>query len=435
MQTRFTPEQRADPDIALADGILRACTHCGFCNASCPTYGVLGDERDGPRGRIYLMKSLFEDATTPVAGVAPHLDRCLSCLSCMTTCPAGVDYRHLVDLARARVEKLDGHPPGRRILRRLIVAIFAHPVRLRWALRAARIALPLRRFLPRGLGAALDQVPRRLPRGETLLARRSTRRFPAAAPHRGRVALLAGCVQQTIAPHINDASIRLLTRLGYEVVIAHEAGCCGALAHHLGQESHSAAAARANVAAWHAAWEGEGLDAVVVNVSGCGSVVKDYGFILRHDPDYGEKAARISALTRDIAEFVEQSGEIPDMRRLGLKIAYQAPCSLRHGQRIDEAPRNLLHQAFRVVEEPAEAHLCCGSAGTYSLLQSDMAQTLRAKKLAALDALKPDVVASGNVGCIAYLAAGSRTPVVHTVELLDWATGGPMPPALAPRVR
>ena len=433
MQTRFTAAQRADPDIAEAEKILRTCVHCGFCTATCPTYVTLGDELDSPRGRIYLIKAMLEDDKPADARTTLHVDRCLSCLSCMTTCPSGVHYMHLVDHARARIEETYERPPADRMLRRLLVWLLPRPDRFRLALVGARLARPLRHLLPRGgvfgrLRAMLELAPPSLP-GRSPLDRPQV--FPADGPVRKRVALLAGCAQQVIAPQINEATIRLLTRHGCEVAIAERAGCCGALTHHMGIEDSSHALAKANIAAWSALWNGAGPDAVVINASGCGTTVKDYGFMFRNDPQWAARAARISALTRDVSELLSELGLAATTGEgAGTVVAYHSACSLQHGQKIVRTPKDLLAAAGFAVRDVPEGHLCCGSAGTYNLLQPDLAGRLRERKVAAIESVAPQVIAAGNVGCMTQIAGGTRIPVVHTAELLDWATGGPRPSAL-----
>ncbi len=439
MQTAFTPAQLADPDIAAADGILRSCVHCGFCLATCPTYTLLGDERDSPRGRIYQIKAFLEEDRAPSREEARHVDRCLSCLSCMTTCPASVHYMHLVDLGRARIEATYRRPWHDRALRALLAAVLPYPKRFRAALRLARLGRPFAPLLPGRLRGMLALAPARLPAAPVL----DGSVHPAVGTRRKRVALLAGCAQQALAPQINAATIRLLTRLGCEVVVPSGAGCCGALVHHLGRTEESHRAARRNVDAWIAeadrpGADGAGLDAIVINASGCGTTVKDYGFMLRTDPAYAEPAARVSALARDVTELVAEldleshlgrhaGGAAPEP----LAVTYQSACSMQHGQNITTLPKELLERAGFAVRTPAEAHLCCGSAGTYNILQPALAGRLRDRKLAAIERTGPDVIASGNIGCMTQLAAATATPVVHTVELLDWATGGPRPAALA----
>ena len=422
MQTHFSLAQLADPEIRDINTILRACVHCGFCTATCPTYVLLGDELDGPRGRIYLLKEMLERDAPATETVVTHIDRCLSCLSCMTTCPSGVNYMHLVDHGRRHIARTYRRPLLDRWIRRALAIVLPRPGLFRCALLGARLAQPFRSLLPARLQAMLKLAPRSLG-GSAIL---KPQVFPAEGTRRMRVALLPGCVQQVIDAAINQATLRLLRRHGAEVVLSPGVGCCGALAHHLGEDVLDRV--RANVDAWTAELD-RGLDAIVLNASGCGTMVKDYGFLLRGDPAYAEKAARIAALAKDVSEVVEPlglSGSVPGAPR----VAYHSACSLQHGQRIHAGPKQLLQKAgFDVVDVP-EGHLCCGSAGTYNMLQPELADALKARKLGNIASVKAAIVAAGNIGCIAQLSTGTGVPVVHTVELLDWATGGPKPAAL-----
>jgi glycolate oxidase iron-sulfur subunit len=427
MQTNFTLAQLADPDIAEANKILRACVHCGFCIATCPTYVLLGDELDSPRGRIYLIKDMLEQDKPASARLVTHLDRCLSCLSCMTTCPSGVDYMHLVDLARNRIEETHQRPVLDRALRAFLAWLVPHPNRFRLALVGAWFGRPLAKLLPGRLGAMLALAPRALP-GRSPVDRPQV--FAAEGARRARVALMTGCAQQVLAPSINEATVRLLTRHGVEVVVAEGAGCCGALTHHLGREADALVSIKANIAAWTREAEGAGLDAIVINASGCGTTVKDYGHMLRHDAEWAAKAARVSALTQDVSEFLIGLGLGAPVRETGLTIAYQMACSLQHGQKITAEPKALLAAAGFIVKEVPEGHLCCGSAGTYNLLQPELAGRLRERKVAHIEGLAPDAIATGNIGCMTHLAGATRIPMLHSVELLDWASGGPLPSAL-----
>ena len=432
MQTNFTAEQLADPEIASSNQVLRTCVHCGFCTATCPTFLLLGDELDSPRGRIYLIKDMLESGRGATEEVVRHVDRCLSCLSCMTTCPSGVNSMHLVDHARTHIEATYVRPWHDRALRSVLAAVLPRPALMRMALLAARLARPFAGLLPKGpmvfkrLRALLRMTPTRLP----AKARVAPQVFRPVGPRRGRVALLAGCAQQVLDPAINDATIRLLTRAGVEVVVAKGAGCCGALAHHMGKHDPAMEAARANIAAWTAELDGDGLDAVIINASGCGTTVKDYGFMFRAELGaWPAQAARIADLACDISEYVVKIGYTPSRDTPDLTVAYHSACSLQHGQKITEAPKTLLLQAGFTVVEPAEAHICCGSAGTYNMLQPDIADRLRARKLGNLTATGADLIAAGNIGCMTQLS-GEALPVVHTVELLDWMAGGPVPAKL-----
>jgi glycolate oxidase iron-sulfur subunit len=427
MQTDFTLEQLLDPDTAQSEKILRACVHCGFCTATCPTYVLLGDELDSPRGRIYLIKNMLESGGPVAKETVTHIDRCLSCLACMTTCPSGVNYMHLVDHGRRHIEAHYRRPILERALRRMLSAVLTRPDRFRAALKAARLAQPLKHLLPQRLRAMLDLAPRAIPAPSPM---DRPQVFSAAGERRMRVALLSGCAQQVLAPAINEATIRLLTRHGCEVVVARGSGCCGALVHHLGREAPALVFAKANIDAWEREIAGDGLDAIVINASGCGTTVKDYGFMLREDPAYADKAAAVSALAADVSEIVARLDLQPTGAGQGMRVAYHSACSLQHGQGLHREPKALLAAAgFDAVDIP-EAHLCCGSAGTYNLLQPELAAALRERKLANIALTGAAVVAAGNIGCITQLAAGGGAPAVHTVELLDWATGGPRPGAL-----
>jgi glycolate oxidase iron-sulfur subunit len=429
MQTSFSLAQLADPDTATSEGVLRKCVHCGFCTATCPTYVLLGDELDSPRGRIYLMKDMLEGGAAPTEAQVRHVDRCLSCLSCMTTCPSGVHYMHLVDHARTHIEANYRRPWADRAVRRLLGWLLPRP----WAMRLALIAaVPGKLVAPllRGrLKAMLAMAPAGGPAAPSSLDRPQV--FPAEGERRARVALLAGCAQKVLAPSINEATVRLLTRHGVEVVVARGAGCCGALNHHLGQHDAALALVKANVAAWSAEADRGGLDAIVINASGCGTTVKDYGHMLRSDPDWAAPAARVAGLARDVTEILAELGLQAPVIEPGRVVAYHSACSMQHGQRIRLEPKALLSRAGFLVREPGEGHLCCGSAGTYNLLQPKIAAELRDRKAANLAATRPDLVATGNIGCMTQLAGAVGVPVVHTVELLDWATGGPKPAGLA----
>ncbi|CAM8669466.1 GlpC Fe-S oxidoreductase [Paracoccaceae bacterium] len=422
MQTYFTEAQLADPKLAEANKILRSCVHCGFCTATCPTYQVLGDELDSPRGRIYLIKEMLESGRPADARTVKHIDRCLSCLACVSTCPSGVDYMHLIDQARAYVEKTYRRPWHDRALRWVLAKVIPHPTRFRLALLAAKIARPFAPLFPDArLRAMLAMAPKTIP---PVSRNDDPQTFAATGERRMRVALMTGCAQKALNTDINDATIRLLRRLGCEVVIPRGMGCCGALTHHMGREAEAHASAAANVAAFMAEKHTGGLDAVVINTSGCGTTVKDYGHMLG-----GEEAATVSALAMDISELLVKIG-LPEGASKGLRVAYHAACSLQHGQQVKTAPKDLLKRVGFDVVEPADSHLCCGSAGTYNLLQPEISAQLKARKVETLEAKNPDVIAAGNIGCMMQIGSGTGVPVVHTVELLDWALGGPKPRAL-----
>ena len=427
MQTFFTPDQLKDPGVARANEVLRACVHCGFCTATCPTYQVLGDELDSPRGRIYLIKDMLEQGRPADEKTVQHIDRCLSCLACMTTCPSGVHYMHLVDHARDHIERTYRRPLMDRMLRAVLARIIPYPTRFRLALGLAKLGRPLAALLPDArLKAMLAMAPRTIP---PVSRNDDPQTFAAQGAPRMRVALMTGCAQKALNTDINDATIRLLRRLGCEVVVARGAGCCGALTHHMGKTDLSHGSAAANIRAWMAEKHGAGLDHVVINTSGCGTTVKDYGHMFRTDPALAQDAAAVAGMTLDISELVVKLG-IPEGAAKGLRVAYHAACSLQHGQQVKSAPKDLLKRAGFEVVEPADSHLCCGSAGTYNLLQPEISAQLKARKVATLEARRPDIIAAGNIGCMMQIGSGTGVPVVHTVELLDWATGGPKPRAL-----
>jgi glycolate oxidase iron-sulfur subunit len=434
MKTEFSLAQLADPDIAEADKILRACVHCGFCTATCPTYVLLGDELDSPRGRIYLIKEMLEKDQAPTREVVKHIDRCLSCLACMTTCPSGVNYMHLVDQARVKIEADYTRPLGERLLRQVLALVLPRPRLFRWSMILAGLARPLAALLPSTRGQANPNLASRIKAMLTLAPAKLPAAgpaagsvFPATGPRRGRVALLQGCAQQVLAPRINRAAISLLTRHGIEVVLVRDEQCCGALTHHLGRDGDALARARGNIGAWLTEADRGGLDAVLVTTSGCGTVIKDYGYMLREDPDYAGPAARVSAMAKDISEYVSAMNLPSPAQRSDLVVAYHSACSLQHGQKITLAPKELLSKNGFVVKDIPESHLCCGSAGTYNILQPDIAGRLRDRKVANIASVKPDVIAAGNIGCMVQIAGGTSVPVLHTIELLDWATGGPRP--------
>ena len=426
MQTNFTAEQLADPKIGRANAILRSCVHCGFCTATCPTYQVLGDELDSPRGRIYLIKEMLETGRPADIRTVKHIDRCLSCLACMTTCPSGVHYMHLIDQAREYIEKTYERPFMDRVLRAVLARVIPYPTRFRLALFGAKLGRPFARFVPDArLRAMLEMAPKVIP---PVSRNDDPQVFPAAGHRKMRVALMTGCAQKALNTDINDATIRILRRLGCEVVVAKGAGCCGALTHHMGKSDLAHGAAAANIRAWMTEVRGAGLDAVVINTSGCGTTVKDYGHMFAEDA-LASDAATVAAMAMDITEVLVKIG-LPAGDAKGMRVAYHSACSLQHGQQIRTAPKELLKQVGFSVVEPADSHLCCGSAGTYNLLQPVISAQLKTRKVQALEATKPDLIAAGNIGCMMQIGSASGIPVLHTVELLDWATGGPKPRAL-----
>jgi len=439
MQTNFTAEQLKDSHVAASEKILRKCVHCGFCTATCPTFTLLGDELDSPRGRIYLIKDMLENDRPADDKIVKHIDRCLSCLACMTTCPSGVHYMHLVDHARIHIEKTYKRPLTDRLMRGVLAFVLPYPKRFRLALIGAYFGRPLAGALKAfggplaKMGAMLELAPARAPlRGQL----EGPGVFRAEVPVRkGRVALLNGCAQPVLNPGINDATIRLLRRAGYEIVLPKGEVCCGALVHHMGKEEASLENARRNVDVWTAEADGEGLDAILITASGCGTTIKDYGYMLKEDPDYAEKAAKVSGLAKDITEFLTGIDLGAPVLEPGLTVAYHSACSMQHGQKITREPKNLLKAAGFTVKDVPEGHLCCGSAGTYNILQPEIARRLRDRKVANIEKTRPDLIATGNIGCMTQIGLGTGLPILHTAELLDWVYGGPEPEGLSPVLR
>lgn len=435
MQTNFTEEQLKDAHVAESEKILRKCVHCGFCTATCPTFALLGDELDSPRGRIYLIKDMLENDKPADEKVVKHVDRCLSCLSCMTTCPSGVHYMHLIDHARAHIEKTYKRSWSDRLMRGLLSFVLPYPARFRVALAMAFYARPMAGLfkmmggLGTKVGAMLELAPAKAPVPSAMTSGDIYK--AQATPPKGRVALLTGCAQSVLNPGINEAAKRLLTRIGFDVVLPKGEGCCGALVHHMGKEEVALETARRNVDAWQREIEAGGLDAILITASGCGTTIKDYGFMLREDPAYAEKAAQVSALAKDITEFLANVDLGVPAKSAKLRVAYHSACSMQHGQKITSQPKALLKSAGFDVKDVPEGHLCCGSAGTYNILQPEIAGKLRARKVANIQKTKPDLIATGNIGCMTQIGLGTDIPIVHTVELIDFAYGGPMPEALS----
>ncbi len=426
MQTHFSDFQLKDPDINHANGILRKCVHCGFCTATCPTYVLDGDENDSPRGRIYLIKNMLEKGEAATPETVKHVDRCLSCLACMTTCPSGVNYMHLVDHARTHIEQTYKRPLIDRMQRNVLAAIMPRPALFRLAIIAAKLASPFKSVIEalggKRFSAMLNILPQKL---EAPMAFGKAGTYPPMQKQRGRVALLRGCVQSVLDPNINAATIRLLTRLGYEVVVTDNNSCCGSITHHMGKEAPALASAKRMIDQWTAAK----VDHIIITTSGCGVTIKDYGHMLRLDPAYADLAKVISAKARDISEFLAQI-EIPQAQT-NLRVAYHAPCTLQHGQQLKTQAQALLRRAGFDVHEVPEGHLCCGSAGTYNMMQPDISKQLLARKLANINATAPQIIATGNIGCMMQIGSATKIPILHTVELLDWAYGGPRPEKLS----
>lgn len=423
MRTAFTSAQLRDQAFRDSDHNLRKCVHCGFCQATCPTYRLSGDELESPRGRIYLIKEMLETEQSPSPEVVRHIDQCLSCLSCMTTCPSGVNYMHLIDHARSWIESHYRRPLVDRFTRRTLAALLPRPGRFRLVLQVGRAASRLRTFLPEqlrrftGLVLSPAMTPSRHPLRPL---------YRTQAGRMGSVALLGGCVQRATDSGINEATIRILNRLGYDVHIL-PGDCCGAIEHHLGR----AARARIgeNVLRWERARKSHDWQAIIVNASGCGTMLKDYAHVLADVPDLAEEAKAVSRLCCDITEFLDRPEHTPPQPDpdKALRVVYQNPCSMQHGQGITDAPLRLL-AAYGYRPLPVrDGHLCCGSAGTYNLLQPEIAARLGQDKARALEAAQPDIIATGNLGCLTQLGAYTDIPIVHTVQLLDWAAGGPDP--------
>jgi len=438
MQTKFSAQQLADPALEFSEKILRKCVHCGFCTATCPTYVTLGNELDSPRGRIYLIKDMLENDRPADSEIVKHVDRCLSCLSCMTTCPSGVDYMHLVDHARIHIEKTYKRPLINRLIRLLLAQLLPYPARLQKMLFLARLArpfAPLLRAIPpfRPLAAMLDLAPKKPIKKAGKAEENKLKSRPAVVSQeqkQRRIALLAGCAQRVLDPAINKAAICLLERFGVEIVPLPDEGCCGALVHHMGREEQALAFAKHNIDVWMRAIEAGGLEAIITTASGCGTTMKDYAHMLRLDPSYREKAAQIAQLSKDVSEYLNLLS-LPKLEKNPLRVAYHAACSLQHGQKITTIPKALLRSAGFHVLDPAEGHLCCGSAGTYNMLQPEISHLLRVRKVRNIEATKADVIVTGNLGCMTQIGAGTTIPILHTVELLNWAYGGTMPEKLA----
>lgn len=433
MQTNFTEAQLQNPQVASSEKILRTCVHCGFCTATCPTYQLLGDELDSPRGRIYLIKDMLENDRPADDKVVKHIDRCLSCLSCMSTCPSGVNYMHLVDHARSHIEKTYTRSWHQRLMRTVLSSVLPYPGRFRVALAGAFYAKPFAGILKKTggpfkqMGAMLELAPARIEARSQMSAGDV---FTPSDKPAGRVALLTGCAQPVLNPGINEATVSLLNRAGVEIVLPKGEGCCGALVHHMGKEDASHQQAKANIDAWWREIEGDGLDAIIITASGCGTTIKDYGHMLRDDDAYADKAEKVSALAKDVTEYLSEIDLGTPQRGVDLTVAYHSACSMQHGQQIKSQPKKLLEAAgFKVMDVP-EGHLCCGSAGVYNILQPDIARQLRDRKIANIERTGPDIIATGNIGCMTQIGSGTHLPILHTAALLNWAYGGEMPEKL-----
>ena len=432
MQTHFTEAQLADPLIREGDEILRTCVHCGFCTATCPTFVITGDERDSPRGRIWMLREVLERPESASKETSYHIDRCLGCLSCTSTCPSGVDYAHLLDIGREKLDSLVPRPATDKLMRWMLAAIIPHAAKFQAMMRLANLGRPLSFIMPQMMRAALQKLPRKMPgldpvgsQTETFAVLSSAGKAPVK-----RVILLAGCAQRALDPEINASTIRVLNRLGVEVIVRKEAHCCGALAHHIGEPKQADAAMRAAIYAWHEEITAGAIDAIIVNASGCGTMVKDYGHLMRHDAAMAPLAAAISAKAKDVSELIADldlaSIIQPHVSGTCGPLAYHSACSLQHGQKIHDLPLALLRQAGFDVVQPVNGHLCCGSAGVYNILQPAMASALQQRKLTSLQNTGAVAVAAGNIGCITQLDSDAL-PVRHTIQFIDWASGGPRP--------
>ena len=432
METHFSKEQLKNSDNKSSEKILRKCVHCGFCNATCPTYQLLGDELDGPRGRIYLIKDMLENNKPANDKIVKHIDRCLSCYSCMTTCPSGVNYMHLIDHGRSHIEKTYKRPFGERVLRDFLSKILPNPIFFRILGTLTLFIKPFQFIFPKKIKEMISFMPlnfpkKTLPKMKVYPARKKKK--PVA-----RVALLVGCVQRVLAPQINEATIRLLNRHDIEVVIPKGIDCCGSLDHHLGKSDKAKKNFKKNISIWYDEYLNNGLDAIISNTSGCGTTLKDYGFIFRNDNDLKKKAKKISELTKDITEYLDENVKLNFIqKKIGdkkYKIAYHSACSMQHGQKIHDVPVNLIKKTGNDVFDIPEGHICCGSAGTYNLLQNKIAKKLLLNKILNIKKISPQFITTGNIGCITQIASGTKIPILHTVEIIDWYTGGPKPKIL-----
>ena len=431
METHFSKEQLKDEDNKSSEKIFRKCVHCGFCNATCPTYQLLGDELDGPRGRIYLIKDMLENDKPANEKIVKHIDRCLSCYSCMTTCPSGVNYMHLIDHGRSHIEKTYKRPFNERVIRSFLSIIMPNPTYFRIIGMLTLLVKPFRFIFPKKISEMIDLMPGKFPKKtlhkKKVYSAQKTKRI-------ARVALLTGCVQTVLSPQINEATIRLLNRHGIEVVVPKGIGCCGSLNHHLGKSDLAHQTFKKNISIWYDEYLKNGLDAIISNTSGCGTTLKDYGFIFRSDEDFKKKAKKISELTKDITEYLDENIKLDFIRSKNndkeYKIAYHSACSMQHGQKIHDVPINLIKKTGNQVFDIPDGHLCCGSAGTYNLLQSDIAKKLLKNKISNIEKIKPQFIATGNIGCITQIANGTKIPILHTVEIIDWYTGGLKPKVL-----
>ena len=418
MQTNFKKDQLSDPEIQNSEKIFRKCVHCGMCNATCPTYQILGDELDGPRGRIYLIKDMLENNKPANDKIVKHIDRCLSCYACVTTCPSGVDYMHLIDHGRNHIERTYKRPFFERLIRNMLAYILPKPNFFKLLAKFTWLTKPLHFLLPKKLKHMVSFMPKDFPKSEYP----ENVIFKPSKKSISKVALLTGCVQKAISPNINDASINVLLRHGIEVHVLSEIKCCGSLTHHMGKEDISHQYFIQNINAWYELYEREKIDAILVNTSGCGTTLKDYGFIFKNHPDktLRKKAKQISELALDITEYLEESIKLDftNSKNINKKynIAYHSACSMQHGQKVHDQPFQLLKKTGNNILEIPDGHLCCGSAGTYNLMQEELATELQTRKCENIKKVNPDIIAAGNIGCITQISNGTNIPIVHTIE-------------------
>jgi len=428
MQTNFTEEQLKIKDNKSSEEIFKKCVHCGMCNATCPTYEILGDELDGPRGRIYLIQDMLENERKPTSDVVKHIDRCLSCYSCMTTCPAGVNYMHLIDHGRKYIEKNYERPFFDRIIRNSLSKILPDSKLFKLSIFLVKLGKPFKFLFPSKIKNMMDLMPVSFPKKvlkiKEIYKTKNKKRI-------ARVALLTGCVQKEISPQINESTIRILNRHGVEVVVPEKIRCCGSLNHHLGKNDLAHQDFINNINIWHDEYLKGNLDAILSNTSGCGTTMKDYAFIFRDDKKMKKKAKKVSELTKDVSEYLSVNLNLKFKKKeKKLRIAYHSACSMQHGQKIHSQPMNLLEKTKNEILEIPEGHICCGSAGTYNILQSKIAKQLLKNKVKNIESLKPQIISTGNIGCITQIRHGTNIPILHTIELLDWYTGGPKPKIL-----
>ena len=432
MKTNFSEEQIKDPDNKASENILRKCVHCGFCNATCPTYKLLGDELDGPRGRIYLIQDMLEKNKPANEKIVKHIDRCLSCYSCMTTCPSGVNYMHLIDHGRNHIEKTYKRPFKDRITRAFLSKVLPKPFNFKLIVILTKFLKPIRFIFSKKINEMISLMPDRLPKQS--LPKMKLYKIKKGKKPVARVALLTGCVQRVLSPQINEATIRLLNRHGIEVVVPKEIECCGSLNHHLGKKILANESFKKNILIWYDEYIKNGLDAIISNTSGCGTTLKDYEFMFRSDKEFKKKAKKISELTRDVAEFLDENIKLnfikQNKNQKKYKIAYHSACSMQHGQKIHQQPIDLINKTGNKIFEIPDGHLCCGSAGTYNLLQNNIAKKLLKDKVFNIEKINPEFITTGNIGCITQISNGTKIPILHTVEIIDWYTGGPKPEAL-----